>query len=292
LIDSAFITLKMIDVIIITHNRKRLLEKCLESLISQDFTSRYNIIVFNNHSSDSTDELFKKQCFKKIRIIKTAQHLNLTACKNLALEKTTEEIVAFIDDDCIASKNWLSIISTSLPDYDIASGPVLPIPKTKFPWWWKKSLNWLIGINPNNEYLPLGSNIAFRKSALIKLLNDKKLQSPNINFVLPYVEDYYRIKKSLELGFSLKINQNMFVFHYIPKKRLTIPYLVKRSYREGFSRATWEQKKKFSIHSLTNLLAMPLRLILSFDINYLMRIIMHISYATNYIRLHKTNNHK
>lgn len=168
----------MINVVMVTYNRKLIIDKCLDTILNQDFNEEFEIIVIDNCSCDGTEEFIKTKFNKRVKLIENKTRLNLLACKNLGLNLACGDIIAFIDDDCLASKDWLKAIRNSLTNYDFVGGVVLPTPDTKFPWWWRESLDWLIGINlkPNMKFLPLGSNIAFRRSALEKILNRLKLK--------------------------------------------------------------------------------------------------------------------
>jgi hypothetical protein len=195
------------------------------------------------------------------------------------------DIIAFIDDDCLASKNWLKDIDNYLQDYDFVGGAVLPNPTAKFPWWWQNSLNWLIGINPepNRKFLPLGSNLAFKKNVLDKMSEINQIKPTGTYQYLPYREDYYRVKKALDSGFSMGINKDMIVYHDIPKARFTIAYLLKRSYNEGCAWLNYERCFKNFIFSFFILPVHFVRLLISLDINYFFRMITSISYIINYI---------
>lgn len=276
----------MFSVILVTYNRKLLLKECLNSLFNQNFGKEYEIIIIDNCSSDGTGEVIKKEYNKKVKLITNPTKLSLVACKNLGLKMSSGDMIAFIDDDCVTSNNWLEVIENSLDNYDSVGGPVLPMPTTRFPWWWNNSLNWLIGINlkPNNKYLPLGSNIAFKKSVLEVLQEDIKYIAIDHNQYLPYMEDNFRVKKALSLGFSMKIDPNMIVYHYIPQERFKLFYLVKRSYWEGCTWVDWERNVKSLILSFICLIINPVRLLISGNINRFFRLIVNVSYILNYIK--------
>lgn len=277
----------MTSVVIITFNRKKLLRECLHSLLFQDINEDFEIITIDNGSSDDTEEFIKKE-FKdnRINFIKNKHQLNLLECKNLGLKNSSGDIIAFIDDDCLADKNWLKTARDSLEKYDFVGGVVLPTPHTKFPWWWRKSLDWLVGINtePSKKFLPLGSNIAFNKYVLDELQKNKQNSISRNNLYLPYAEDNYRIKTALSMGFTMDINKDMVIYHCVPKERLRISYLIKRSYGEGYAWVHYE-KNISNLYFLFITLPINLtRLLISLDINRLFRTIVTISYILNSIK--------
>ncbi len=275
-----------ISVIIVTFNRRPLLKSCLESILHQESYKDYEIIVIDNGSTDGTDNLVEATFKESVKYIRNSGRIPLNTCKNLGIQNASGEIIAFIDDDCIAPNNWLDTIEKSIADYDFIGGAVLPILNTRFPQWWNNSLNWLIGINPNptGKFPPLGSNIAFKKDALKELNKENNKNSG----LLPYVEDYYRVKQALKTGLSLKVIPGMLVYHHIPTERLKIKYLIKRSYAEGKAWGDYDKNIALLFISLIKLFINPVRFIVFLNINYLFLAIVNISYIFNFLNI-RTN---
>lgn len=278
----------MVSIIVVTYNRKFMLQECIKSLLSQNTNEDFEIIIVDNCSCDNTEVFLRKQSDKRIKFIRKEHRVNIWDCKKSAVEYSSGDAVAFIDDDCMAESNWLKIARNSLNNFDFVGGVVLPAPETKFPWWWRESLNWQIGINtqPGEKYLPLGSNIVFKKYVLETLNKDKQYCILGDNELLPYGEDNYRIKKALFHRFLMGINPKMIVYHHIPLERLRIAYLLKRSYQEG--RALDSCKNRY-INLFFILISAPyylVRLFLSLDINYIFRIIANTSFLLHYIIKH------
>jgi len=276
----------MISIIVVTYNRESFIKGCINSILSQDFNGELEVIAIDNGSSDNTLQVLKSFTDQRIKFIANRTRISLSACKNLGLQLSRGNIIAFTDDDCLVSKDWLINIKDSLNYCDFVGGVVLPVSGIKFPWWWRKSLDWLIGINvaPNKKFLPLGSNIAFKKHVLQKLQDERRDLSVNDKRYLPYVEDNYRIKKALSMGFSMQINPNIKVYHLIPKQRLRISYLIKRSIEEGYAQTQYKTQLKDIIFAFVLLPVNLIRLLLWLDLNYFFRIIVTLSYIINYIK--------
>ncbi len=279
----------MISVIVVTYNRKALLMECLESILRQKPGERPEVIVIDNGSSDGTEALLNNAFGDKIIFIRTASRRSLWDVKNLGIKESRGDIIALTDDDCTVSKQWLNQIRKSLIHSDFVGGPTYAMPGTRFPWWWRDSLNWLIGINPkpDHRFLPLGSNIAFRKNILSKLEKNKfKISGP----LLPYAEDRIRVTGLLKTGLLLGINKDMIVYHRVPKQRLKLAYLIKRSYREGVASAALEKEIKTIVFNIIALAVNPARLILSIDLNYFFRTIVNLSFIINLLKSLILNN--
>ena len=276
----------MTSILVVTYNRKQCLKRCLDSLHNQFFHKKYEVIIIDNGSTDQFKDLIREQVYGRIKWLRNPQRLDLATCKSIGLKHASGDRIAFIDDDCVASKDWLSHIENSLESCDFVGGPVLPFPEAKFPFWWGSSFNWLVGINPrpDDKFLPLGSNIAFKKHVLEALEeNAKHAPSADLSY-LPYAEDNYRVKEALKRKFSLKINQDMIVFHDIPLQRLKIGYLLKRSFREGIAEARWRKDSRYLFSSLMGLFVNPARMLICLDFSRFFRLISNISYILSYMR--------
>lgn len=275
----------MISIVVVTYNRKFFLNDCLSSLFSQNSDAKYEVIVVDNGSTDGTEAYINRQFKDRIKLVKNASTMSLSTCKYRGFQLSSGDVIAFTDDDCIVSGNWLQSISDSIKDYDIAGGIVLPEEGAKFPWWWRSSLEWIVGINsnPGLHFLPLGSNITFRRKILQTLEGSFYNNLPS-NDCLPYGEDNERLSAALKAGFILGINKNIIVYHRIPAERLKFSYFIKRSYVEGKG---WARKvPAFSIF-LSRIFAFlinPFRFLVTWDINRFFRMVLCFGYIYNYLR--------
>ena len=57
---SKFTTNKKVIAIVVTYNRKELLQECILAILNQNY-SNCDILVVDNHSTDGTAELMKKK---------------------------------------------------------------------------------------------------------------------------------------------------------------------------------------------------------------------------------------
>jgi len=268
----------MISIIIVTHNRINLVQQCIESIIAQT-QNKHEIIVIDNCSSDNTYNILKNRYGDRLKIIKTGFKKSLGSCKNIGINESRGDIVAFTDDDCVPSLNWLDsmLISLKSGNCDIAAGPVRMLNKLRFPWWWRPSLNWTIGIAEINSknFLPLGSNVAFKKDTLMDI--ESSLDSGTFKEIV-YTEDNFRIMTAVKKGYKIKLDKSMIVYHNVDQKRISLNYLLRRSWLEGKHWAKNKKSIKILAYRIAALLFNPLRFIISFNLNYLLRVIVSISY--------------
>jgi len=94
-----------LSVIIVTYNRCKDLEECLISLLSLNEPPS-EIIVVDSHSTDCTPELVKSYPLKFINI----KERSMVKARNIGFQHAKGEIVAYIDDDVVVSKDWSKYI--------------------------------------------------------------------------------------------------------------------------------------------------------------------------------------
>lgn len=98
-----------ISVVIVTRNRAESLSNALTSLTKQN-RQPDEVIVVDNGSKDHTkeivlsfsDSLNAKYIYEPVRGIQHA--------RNAGIQGATGDVIAFIDDDCVADENWLRYI--------------------------------------------------------------------------------------------------------------------------------------------------------------------------------------
>lgn len=98
-------SLDFISIIVPAHNEEKYLSQCLTSLLNQDYPSdKYEIILVNNNSTDGTQKI--AESFKIITIHQKTGPVG--AVRNAGAAQAQGTLLAFIDADCVAPKNWLS----------------------------------------------------------------------------------------------------------------------------------------------------------------------------------------
>ena len=99
----------MYSVVVPTLNRADSLRSAIESLLSQDTSLPYEIIVVDNDSSDRTRDVvesFMKKAHGRLRYVFEGVP-GLSVARNAGIAAANGEVVAFIDDDAMASPDWL-----------------------------------------------------------------------------------------------------------------------------------------------------------------------------------------
>lgn len=119
----------IISVVIPSYNEEERIERCLQSLQSQDLPrEEYEIIVVDGGSKDKTREIAEKYADQVF--IQTSPKVG--GARNDGAIRARGEIVATTDADTILPPDWLSRIRRgfSNPDVVMVYGPVTPVEKT------------------------------------------------------------------------------------------------------------------------------------------------------------------
>ncbi len=115
-----------ISVVVITRNRAEWLKDALDSLAGQ---SRWpdEVIVVDNASEDHTrDVVGSLDSGLNVKYVYEPV-LGIPRARNAGVENSTGDIVAFMDDDCVADKDWLKFIEIPFvkdPNVGVVGGEV------------------------------------------------------------------------------------------------------------------------------------------------------------------------
>ena len=98
----------MVSVIMNCHNGERFLSHALDSLNSQTYNN-WELIFFDNCSTDKSKALVKRKKNKKIRYFFSKKKLKLYDARNLAIMKARGHYITFLDTDDVWHKEKLKI---------------------------------------------------------------------------------------------------------------------------------------------------------------------------------------
>ena len=180
-----------ISIVIPAYNEEKFLPKCLTALSHQSYPKdRYQIIVVDNNSKDTTGAIAKKFGAKVL----VEKHQGHVYSINTGLKNATGDIYAMTDADSIPSKDWLANIAKIFEDPEVvgATGTInldfdskivnMTLKRAYYVIWQSNSFL--------NKPMLVGPNMAMRSSAFRQKL--KK------------VDTRYRINGDVELGMRLR----------------------------------------------------------------------------------------
>ncbi len=234
-----------ISAIVCTYRNPALLQKTLESLVSQTLPPQcYEIIVVDNNSCDGTEAVVRRYPVCRY-VLETEQ--GLSHARNTGIRQARGEIVAFIDDDAEADSMWLeALLKTYEGRNDVwaVGGKALPIWDADKPEWLTEEyyrslslIDWGETVRPLRwpERI-IGVNCSFRKEAFSKIggFDDRLGRMGSLMLGNEDTEIQQRIH---ELGYQVMYSPHAVVYHHVSAVRMTKEYFERRSQGTRVSQA-------------------------------------------------------
>jgi len=114
----------MISIIVPSYRSQATIGECIRSLLAQKIKEKPEILVVNS-SIDEIHEIVKAH-YPTVHFIQLKKRAFAGTARNIGIQKTKGDIVAFIDADCTPSSDWLSkIISWHQKGYRIVGGSIV-----------------------------------------------------------------------------------------------------------------------------------------------------------------------
>jgi glycosyltransferase involved in cell wall biosynthesis len=243
-----------ISAIICTHNRDRYLGGAIDSLLQQQFTGGYEVIVVDNASDDRTRAVVEARWpDARLRYLYEPQ-LGLSIARNTGAKQAASPILAYLDDDAVASPQWLQALYDAYQAHAnlaIAGGRVTllwPSGQT-IPSWLTANLaeslgaydlgdNWLWIDRPGST--PRGLNYAIRRDVLEAIGGfDVNLGRSGKNLLSN--EELYATELVLQRGWRVAYLPQAQVAHHVAPERLQAGWFLRRSWWQGISECYREQ---------------------------------------------------
>lgn len=116
--------MEKISIIVPIYNVENYLRKCLDSILNQTYKN-IEIILIDDGSKDSSGDICDEYALKskKIKVIHK-ENAGLSATRNLGIEISTGDYIAFIDSDDYITEDYCEMLYSALKetDADIACG--------------------------------------------------------------------------------------------------------------------------------------------------------------------------
>ena len=206
----------LVSIIIPVKNEAHNIEKCLHSLHALCYP-RYEIIVVNDGSTDSTGEILKK--FPAVTVITTGG-VGPAAARNLAIEQSRGEYLAFTDGDCLIDPEWLNELLAHFTEENImgvGGDQLSPEDETPFG---KDVHDFMNLIAFSTDYLKTKKTVmAVKHNPTCNMMYRKKAFQIQEGFKkdLWPCEDLEFDYRLIRAGYTLIFNPGAIVYHYRPK---------------------------------------------------------------------------
>lgn len=249
-----------VSVVVSVYSKDRLgcLLECLDSLKKQS-VKPFEVIVVLDPVRDLV-EFYRSRLDCDVKVV-VSNGFGLSNARNAGVKNARGDIVAFIDDDAVADKDWLLNLLESYKDSKVVGvgGLIKPLWEGSRPKWFPHELYWIVGCSYKGlpEYKavvrnPIGCNMSFKRIAFEKVgyfrsdvgrFGRKLLAGEEAEFSMRVLE---KIPDS-----KIIYEPSAVVYHRVNKKRLNLKYLWKRAFYEGLSKALIINSKKNSPVALT-----------------------------------------
>lgn len=232
----------LISVVVCTHNRANLLANVLETLSKQDLPSNeYEVIVVDNNSTDKTRLIVEglTSCDFSLRYF-LETNIGLSHARNRGWREAVGDYVAYIDDDCKVTSQWLMIakevIEKIMPA--VFGGPYYAFYDKPKPTWFKDSYgssdhgNNARALN-ENEYL-MGGNIFFRR-ALLNVLDGFDIDLGMSSQKVAYGEEtaLQRHIRSAVPEQLIYYDPRLYVYHLVRPEKMTMRWVIRSAFPKG-----------------------------------------------------------
>jgi glycosyltransferase involved in cell wall biosynthesis len=242
-----------ISAIICTHNRDRYLGLAIDSLLAQDLDN-FEILVIDNASTDTTKAVVEARSGDpRLHYIYEAT-LGLSTARNRGAQESQAAILAYLDDDAIATPTWLSTLLAAYAQDDklaIAGGKVTLIWTDGItpPTWLSDGLAGNLGAYDLGETLtyiqqpgltPRGLNYSVRRDFLDSVGGfDPKLGRVGTNLLSN--EELQMTELALQQDWHVAYLPTALVAHHVSPERVKRSWFLDRGWWQGISECYREQ---------------------------------------------------
>ena len=243
-----------ISAIICTHNRDQYLGAAIDSLLNQNFTEAYEVIVVDNASTDRTREVIEGRLSNpRLRYIHESA-LGLSVARNTGAKQALSPILAYLDDDAVASPQWLQVLHGAYQNNEklaIAGGKVTLLwgEGMEPPRWLSPGLAGNLGAYDLGDAIvyidrpgltPRGLNYSVRKSFL-KQIGGFDVNLGRVGNNLLSNEELVVTERALELGWQVAYLPAATVAHNVAPERVRRQWFLNRGWWQGISECYREQ---------------------------------------------------
>lgn len=248
-----FMSKPQISAIICTHNRSSYLGAAIDSLLCQDFED-FEVVLVDNGSSDDTKEVVNQRLGNlRLRYV-WEPVVGLSVARNTGAQTGKGEILAYLDDDAVASKNWLKCLERAFKTNDnlmIAGGKVgliWPV-NLSSPKWLSAGLAENLGAYDLGDKMiyierpnltPRGLNYAIRR-CFWEEIGGFDVNLGRVGKNLLSNEELHVTEMALKGGWQVAYLPDAVVGHNVAPERIRRSWFLRRGWWQGISECYREQ---------------------------------------------------
>ena len=227
-----------VSVVICAHNEARWsqLQAALASLEHQRHQPAETVVVI-----DHNPRLFERarQELAAVHVVENSRRPGLGGARNSGISASSAPVVAFLDDDAVASPGWLSLLVEPYSDPDVAGvgGRAEPLWEGERPPWFPSEFDWVVGCSyrgmPDTAQSVrnlMGCNMSYRRDVL------SALGGFRLGYGCDETELCIRLRQRWPHRAVVFVPDGK-VLHRVPADRARFRYFLYRCYFEGVSKA-------------------------------------------------------
>jgi glucosyl-dolichyl phosphate glucuronosyltransferase len=230
-----------VSVVVCAYRPDRLddIEEAVQSLSGQTIGPKEIIVV-----TDQVDGLqltLTQRLPAGVQVIENQWGHGLSHARNTGAYAASSQLVAFLDDDAIATPKWLESLLEAFTDASVVAGSGRAVPLWKGsgirPWWFPEELDWVVGcayegLGSRRRYIRnvAGSNMCLRKRVLEEVGGFEARVGGPIGG--DDTEICLKISAANE-GYRIVYDPRAVVYHKVPIARQTLQYLLYFSSIQG-----------------------------------------------------------
>ncbi|HYK95044.1 MAG TPA: glycosyltransferase [Candidatus Dormibacteraeota bacterium] len=244
LVSTAAAIPSSVSVVVCTHTvaRRQILGHLIDS-IAAGTVKPVEVVVVVDRNRPLFEALTAATWPLSLRVIES-RGSGLSAARNAGWQTVTSPLVAFIDDDAVATPGWLAELTNAADRHgaDVVGGAIEPLWNGDAPGWYSRYLGWVVGCS--YEGLPreaarvrnvIGCNMLFRRELLDRLEGfDTTLGRTNNG--LAGCEETELCIRANRAGAAVVLIPGAQVSQVLPADRRRFRYAVRRGWDEGRSK--------------------------------------------------------
>lgn len=219
------------SIVIATYNATETLRECINSLYDQSTgTKCFEVIVVNDGGKDKISESLGHLSDELAIKYFDREHRGPAAARNFGINQAKGDIILFLDDDSLPTRNWLSAVIEAWEKFPNADGigGYIKAEVTDSIYCRVNSdfFNWYLEEYSDDEFHPflVTCNAGYTRNILEKVGNfDERFKKPS-------GEDRDLNIKISRIGGELRLNRSIVVYH---DRDLTFRSFAKKHYNYG-----------------------------------------------------------
>lgn len=203
---------------------------------------------------DGNEEFYKKvvanyRSRDTVKAVLLRENAGVSAARNAGVMVARGDVIAFMDDDAVADRQWVENLLSTYREYDAVAvgGKILPLWLGEKPDHLPEELYWLVGVTHDGfageEVVEVrntfGPNMSFKREVFEKVggFSESLGFARKGAFYLQAEEPELALRMKQTLGKGVVYNPHAIVYHKIPQSKLGVGILLRRAFYQGYSKA-------------------------------------------------------